>query len=91
MVRANNFSVTNITRDNIKIDIHRTFIDTECEKTLIQYINNSKYNIKQAEFLTAVIFLNIAACHIYPYSKFLFNLGKYMINIFHNNNKDFWK
>lgn len=91
MVRANNFSVTNITRDNIKIDIHRTFIDTECEKTLIQYINNSKYNIKQAEFLTAVIFLNIAACHIYPYSKFLFNLGKYMINIFYNNNKDFWK
>ena len=75
----------------VEIDIHRTFIDTECEKTLIQYINNSKYNIKQAEFLTAVIFLNIAACHIYPYSKFLFNLGKYMINIFHNNNKDFWK
>jgi len=88
MVRQNLFSVDVISNNNIRIDIHRTFIDTECERTLIEYIKNSQYDLRQSEFLTAVIFLNIAACHVYPYSKFLFYLGKLMINNFYNKYKD---
>lgn len=91
MVRKNLFTVENKSTTEIIIDINKTFIDTECEKTLINYLKSSKYDLKQAEFLTAIIFLNIAACHVYPYSKFLFNLGKYMINVFYNSNKDFWQ
>lgn len=88
MVRQDLFTVDVISNNNIRIDIHRTFIDTECEQALIEYIKNSQYDLRQSEFLTAVIFLNIAACHIYPYSKFLFYLGKLMINNFYNKYKD---
>lgn len=88
MVRQNLFSVDTVSNNNIRIDIHRTLIDTQCENYLINYINNSKYDIVQSEFLTAVIFLNIAACHIYPYSRFLFYLGKLMINEFYNKYKN---
>jgi hypothetical protein len=92
MVHADLFTVENKSTNEVTIDIHRTFIDVECEKALIEYLKNSTiYDLRHAEFLTAIIFLNIAACHIYPYSKFLFNLGKYMINDFYNKNKDFWK
>lgn len=92
MVHADLFTVENKSTNDVTIDIHRTFIDVECEKALIEYLKNSTiYDLRHAEFLTAIIFLNIAACHIYPYSKFLFNLGKYMINDFYNKNKDFWK
>lgn len=91
MVKDNLFTIENIDSNNVKIDIHRTFIDTECETALIEYINDSQYNLELSKFMTAIIFLNIAACHVYPYSKFLFNLGKYLINICYKNNKDFWK
>lgn len=92
MVKQDLFTIEDISENEVKIDIHRTWIDTECEKALVQYIKDSnRYDIRQAEFLTAVIFLNIAACHVFPYSRFLFNLGKYMINDFYNKNKDFWE
>lgn len=84
MVKDNLFDVQNISKNEIRIDIHRTFIDTECEKALVEYINSSMYDYDLSELMTAIIFLNIAACHIYPYSKFLFYLGKYMINKFYN-------
>lgn len=91
MVRDNLFSVENTDEHEVRIDIHRTFIDTECEETLKNYIRISdKYDYAQSELLTAVIFLNIAACHVYPYSRFLFYLGKLMINKFYNTHKEFW-
>lgn len=93
MVKNNLFTVENEDANHVKIDIHRTFVDTECEKALIEWLDNSdKYDRGQAELMTAIIFLNIAACHVYPYSKFLFNLGKLMINNFYNkpNNKQYF-
>jgi len=86
MVKNELFTVENEDANHIKIDIHRTFIDTECEKALVNWLEKSNiFDKGQAELLTAIIFLNIAACHVYPYSKFLFNLGKLMINNFYNN------
>lgn len=91
MVRENLFTVENNSKHDVHIDIHRTLVDTECENVLKEYVTNSDvYSYEQSELLTAVIFLNIAACHIYPYSKFLFYLGKMMINRFYNNHKEFW-
>lgn len=91
MVKDELFVVKNISQNEIKIDIHRTWIDTECEKELEYYIQSSeRYDINIAKLMTAIIFLNIAACHIYPYSKFLFYLGKYMINDFYMSHKKFW-
>jgi hypothetical protein len=81
MVKDDLFSIKYVDTNSVEIDIHRTFIDTECEEVLKKYlIENANYNNDFSQFLTAVIFLNIAACHVYPYSKFLFYLGKYLIN-----------
>ena len=81
MVNDNLFEVEQISPNEVHIDIHRTFIDCECEKAMVEYLwDNDKYLYSQTDLLTAIIFLNIAACHVYPYSKFLFYLGKYMIN-----------
>ena len=80
-VKDDLFSIKYGGNNSVEIDIHRTFIDTECEDVLKEFIHTNKnwwYDYEQ--FMTALIFLNIAACHIYPYSKFLFYLGKYLLN-----------
>ena len=86
MVKKNRFTVEKI-KNEVKIDIDRTFIDTECERLLKKY-TDIFFDTKLVELLTALIFLNIAACHVYPYSRFLFYLGKYLLNVFHLNNSD---
>ncbi len=82
MVKDNLFHCEVKANGEIELDIHRTFIDTECEDMLKGWLNNSAYDEIHAQFLTALIFLNIAACHTYPYCKFLFYLGKYLMNKF---------
>lgn len=82
MVKENLFSVHQKKNGEYEIDIHRSFIDTECEERFKEFLHRSKYDAVLAEFLTAVIFLNIAACHVGVYSTFLFYLGKYLINKF---------
>lgn len=82
MVKDNLFSFHQKNNGEYEIDIHRSFIDTECEEKFKEFLINSKYDANLAEFLTAIIFLNIAACHVGNYSTFLFYLGKYLINKF---------
>ena len=60
-----------------------------CEEKFKEFLHNSKYDTDLAEFLTAIIFLNIAACHVGIYSTFLFYLGKYLINKFIVKHKDY--
>ena len=85
MVKQERFTIENKSKNSIKIDIDRTLIDTECENDLKDYIDSHFY-LGQAELITCLIFLNIAACHIYPYSRFLFYLGKYLLNSFYYKN-----
>lgn len=87
MVKDMRFTVENVGRNSIKIDIDRTFIDTECENDLKDYIEKN-FILEQAELLTCLIFINIAACHVYPYSRFLFYLGKYLLNSFYYRHID---
>ena len=81
MVKDDLFSIKYVGNNSVEIDIHRTFIDTECEEVLKEFIHSNKNYFEDfSQFMTALIFLNIAACHVYPYSKFLFYLGKYLLN-----------
>lgn len=84
MVKNNKFWV-NSSRENgvlsVKIDIHNTFVESKCLEKLKKWIAE-KYgqeDVIKVERLTALIFLNICACHTYPYSKFLFYLGRYLL------------
>ena len=91
MVKDNLFSFRQKNNGEYEIDIHRSFIDTECEEKFKDFLVHSKYDADLAEFLTAVIFLNIAACHVGVYSTFLFYLGKYLINKFIKKHPDYLK
>ena len=45
-------------------------------KTYYEWLNKNNYSIKKVNLLTGLIFLNIASLHHYPYSLFLYSLGK---------------
>ena len=45
----------------------------------IEYINKWGYDVKKVKLMTALIFLNIAKFHHYPYCHLLFYLGKNML------------
>ena len=66
--------------DHIKFDFHRTQNLIDCEKYFENWINDQKYDFKKVQIMTALIFLNIAALHHYPYNKLLFYLGKSMLS-----------
>ena len=61
----------------IKFDILRKNIMVECERKFENFILKNEYDLKKIKILTALVFLNIATLHHYPYSEFLFYLGKY--------------
>lgn len=72
----------NIKRDGgiITFDILRNHKLVETEKIFEKFIIEENYDLHKVKLLTALIFLNIAALHHYPYSEFLFYLGKYQLN-----------
>ena len=65
--------------DIIRFDIYRKYSLVESEKQFYAFMNKNGYDIKKVKILTALIYLNIAALHHYPYSKLLFYLGKMML------------
>tara|TARA_B100000035_G_C21030150_1_gene568004 strand:+ start:1065 stop:2633 length:1569 start_codon:yes stop_codon:yes gene_type:complete len=48
-------------------------------KIFIKWIEKNKFDLHKVTTLTALIYLNIAPLHHYPYSIFLFKLGKLML------------
>jgi hypothetical protein len=63
----------------INFDFHRKQILVQCEIFFNHWILRQGYDLKKVRVLTALIFLNIAALHHYPYSLLLFALGKSML------------
>ena len=78
MVDKNNF-VINQDGGIVSLDILRNHKLVECEKIFKDFVQNAGYDLYKVELLTALIYLNIAALHHYPYSEFLFYLGKYQL------------
>jgi len=64
----------------ININIYRNQTHVEIEEEFFNFLRKEGYDVKRVKILTALIYLNIAALHHYPYSKFLFFFGKYMLN-----------
>jgi len=67
--------------NDIKYHFNRKPNLVECEKRFAAWIQENNYDLKKVKILTAIIFLNIAALHHYPYSLLLYGLGKSMLNI----------
>ena len=72
--------IINWKKDYINYSINRKKILSICEKYLENWIQKNNYDLKKVKIICALIFLNIAALHHYPYSLFLYALGKDMLN-----------
>lgn len=66
--------------NEIEFDFHRKQSLVECENRFIEWLSEDRRDVKKTIVLTALIFLNIAALHHYPYSLLLYGLGKSMLS-----------
>ena len=63
----------------ISFNLHRKKALVECEQQFNMWCEKSGFSLSKVRILTALIYLNIAALHHYPYSLFLYALGKKML------------
>jgi len=52
----------------------------ECEEILHAFIIKNGLDLKKVKILTAIIWINMAPLHEYPFNNFLFNYGKYNLH-----------
>ena len=48
----------------------------ECQKVLFDFLQKEDYDEKKVQTLTAIIWLNMAPLHHYPFNIFLYYFGK---------------
>jgi NDP-sugar pyrophosphorylase family protein len=63
----------------INYDFLRKQVLVECENYFTHWLERNGYDIKKVRIMSALIYLNIAALHHYPYCLLLFVLGKSML------------
>lgn len=63
----------------INYSFERKPILIDCEQFFYHWLNDNDFDVKKVKILTALIYLNIAALHHYPYCHLLYNLGKTML------------
>ena len=78
IIKSSQFNV-NIDKKKIKINFLQSKENKDCQKFLFQFLKKNKFSEKKVKILTSLIFLNIAGLHHYPYSIFLYYLGKLML------------
>ena len=78
LIQKNNFFVK-WSDNEILFNLKRKKILIETEKHFSNWCVEKGYSLTKVRILTALIFLNIAALHHYPYSLFLYALGKDML------------
>lgn len=78
MVHNNLFSV-DIHENNVQIEFYRKQQLVEFEKVFDIFVVKEGYDLQKVNILTALIYLNIAGLHHYPYCLLLFYFGKKML------------
>ncbi len=86
MIKNFNFNVFK-QKDMVKIKFFQSKENQNCQKILFNFIKKEKLSILKVKILTALIFLNIAGLHHYPYSIFLYYLGKLYLHKSIKNSK----
>ncbi len=64
----------------IFLDVKRSNTLIECQIKFFSFIESIGVSRKKTEMLTALIWLNMAPLHAYPFDRFLFYFGKYNLN-----------
>lgn len=78
LIAKNHFSV-NWGPEEIYFDFFRKQVLVDCEKYFLFWLEENQFDKRKVIVLTALIYLNIAALHHFPYSLLLFSLGKSML------------
>ncbi len=79
LIAENRYNI-NIENNIINYSFERKPILIECEKLYYDWLKIAGYDVKKVKILTALIYLNIAPLHHYPYCNLLYYLGKTMLN-----------
>lgn len=86
VIKSSKFKVS-VNKKNINFSFFQPKVNKACQITLYKFLKKMNYSEKKVKILTSLIFLNIAALHHYPYSIFLYYLGKDMLSKTLNENK----
>ena len=78
IIKLSKFSV-NVNKKKININFLQSKENKDCQKYLFNFLKTMNLSKKKVKILTSLIFLNIAGLHHYPYSIFLYYLGKLML------------
>lgn len=77
IIRDEQFTIQ--VKNQVKFDFHRKQSLLECEKYFRWFLKENSRSWEKTIIITSLIFLNIASLHHYPYSHFLYYLGKSML------------
>ena len=66
-------------KEEVAFDFHRKQSLIDCEKYFEEFVTKQGWSWDRVRIVTALIYLNIAALHRYPYSHLLYYLGKSML------------
>ncbi|MBX4199188.1 hypothetical protein KW800_02895 [Candidatus Parcubacteria bacterium] len=75
VINNNLFTVESDGR-NVRVEIMRSSSLVDCQVTFFDFIRKYKYDTRKIRQLTALIWLNMAPLHHYPFNHFLYYYGK---------------
>lgn len=65
---------------HITYDLLRRQVLVDCENRFLEWVTEQGYDAHKVRVMTALIYLNIAALHHYPYCLLLYALGKSILH-----------
>ena len=65
----------NWNKNELNYLLKKSAFQYECEQFFYEWLNKENFDIKKVNIITALIFLNIATLHHYPYCLLLYGLG----------------
>ena len=69
-----------VKKERVSLDFYFSKENHKCQRVLNDFLKSKNLSIYKVNILTALIFLNIAGLHHFPYSIFLYYLGKAHLN-----------
>jgi choline kinase len=85
IVNEGRFSIDYKNTQTVNIDIDNTQSFFDLQAVFSSWLEDQGYSLSRVHLVTALIFINIAALHHYPYSKFIYLLGQLQLNKYLSN------
>jgi len=89
----NLYKIEHPAENRVYVDIFAKLVYTKCKEILEKFIleRYGEQTLIHAKFIHILIVFGSSGCHPNDYGEFLFYLGKYMINNFYNEHKEYFK